>query len=57
VVVGFAAGHPVMLLVVPAGIILCGAATGIAQALQIGLRTHLLRVMGIEDDGSESPPE
>lgn len=56
IVVGFAAGHPIMLLVVPAGIILCGAATGIAQALQIGLRTHLLRFMGVEDEGGEPGP-
>jgi hypothetical protein len=40
--------HPILLLLVPAGIILCGAATGIAQALRIGLCTHLLRLMGIE---------
>jgi hypothetical protein len=45
--------HPILLLLVPVGIILCGAASGIAQALRIGLRTHLLRLMGI-DDGSGS---
>ena len=48
-VVGSAAGRPILLVVVPAGIIICGAATGIAQALQIGLRTHILRLMGIEE--------
>ena len=41
--------HPLLLLLVPVGIILCGAATGIAQALRIGLRAHLLRIMGIEE--------
>lgn len=56
-VVGFAVGHPVLLLVVPAGIILCGAATGIAQALRIGLRAHILRLMGVEDPGYNEPSE
>jgi hypothetical protein len=41
--------HPILLLLVPVGIILCGAATGIGQALRIGLRAHLLRLMGIEE--------
>ncbi len=43
-VVGFiaVAGYPMVLIAVPAGIILCGAATGIAKALDHGLRERLL---------------
>lgn len=40
----------VLLISVPAGIILCGAAQGIAAALDQGLRHHLLRHMNV-------PPE
>lgn len=46
-------GHPLLLLYLPAGIILCGAAKGVGEALQIGLRTKLLHLMGID----EEPPD
>lgn len=50
--VGYAAtGDLLVLLVVPAAIILCGAARGVGQALNIGLRYHLLRQMGVPDPG------
>lgn len=45
----YATGHPLLLLVVPAGIIVCGAARGISEALRIGLRARLLDLMGVED--------
>jgi hypothetical protein len=38
-----------LLLIVPGGIIICGAARGISEALRIGLRTRLLRWMGVDD--------
>lgn len=46
-VVGFiaVAGHPIVLIAVPAGIILCGAATGIANALEEGLRERILTLL------------
>jgi hypothetical protein len=54
VVLGVATGHPMMelsilLLIPPASIILYGAATGIAQGLQIGLRARLLRLLDVDD--------
>jgi hypothetical protein len=42
-------GHPLLALVVPGGIIVCGAARGIAEALRIGLRSKLLGLMGVHD--------
>ena len=44
-----ATGDPLLLLAVPAGIIVCGAARGIGEALRIGLRARLLELMGVED--------
>ena len=41
--VGVVTGHPIALLLVPVAIILCGAATGIGQGLQVGLRDLVLR--------------
>jgi hypothetical protein len=41
-------GTPLMLVTVPAGIILCGAATGIASALEEGLRLRVLGLMGVK---------
>jgi hypothetical protein len=40
---------PLLLLTVPAGMILCGAAAGIAAALEQGLRARLLRRLGVEE--------
>ncbi|HEY2912623.1 MAG TPA: hypothetical protein VGK21_04640 [Candidatus Angelobacter sp.] len=47
--VGFVAAgsHPLVLIVVPAGIIVCGAAFGIAKALEQGLQERLLAFMGV----------
>jgi hypothetical protein len=42
-------GTPLLLLTVPAGMILCGAAAGIASALEQGLRRALLRKLGVEE--------
>jgi hypothetical protein len=54
----FASDHPLLLLAVPAGIIVCGAARGVADALRIGLRSKLLELMGVEDpEAHESPPD
>jgi hypothetical protein len=47
----FADGHLVLLLLVPGGIIICGAASGVAEALQVGLRTKLLDLMGVAMPG------
>src|SRR5262249_29369501 len=43
--VGFVAfgSGPLLLITVPAGMVICGAAKGIAQALEDGLRDRLLR--------------
>lgn len=43
-----------LLVSVPAGIILCGAAQGIAAALDQGLRYHLLRIMNVPPDAGSS---
>ena len=46
-----AAGDPILLLVVvPTGIILTGAALGIADALRHGLRIYFLRLMRLDDE-------
>lgn len=54
----YASGHPILLLAIPAGIVVCGAAAGIADALRIGLRSRILDLMGVEDperrDGTSS---
>jgi hypothetical protein len=47
--VGYVEGHIVMILVVPAGIIIAGAARGVADALHIGIRAKLLAWMGVPD--------
>jgi len=57
----YATGDPLLLLAVPAGIVVCGAAHGLAEALRIGLRARLLQLMGVDDPAadrsdSESPP-
>lgn len=40
-----ATGDPVVLLTVPAGIVLVGAAVGVAEGLAIGLRARVLRAL------------
>jgi hypothetical protein len=55
----YATGDPLLLLAVPAGIVVCGAAHGLADALRIGLRAKLLQLMGVADpaaDRSDSEP-
>lgn len=48
--IGFAqTGDLIVLLIVPAGIIVCGAARGVGEALRIGLRSKLLARMGVDD--------
>lgn len=55
--VGYSAtGDLLVLLLVPAGIIVCGAARGIGDALRIGLRSKLLRLMGVDDPERNDPP-
>jgi hypothetical protein len=49
IAVGFLLGHPLIVVLVPAGIILCGAARGIAEALHVGLRARILQLMGVQD--------
>jgi hypothetical protein len=56
IVVGFAAGNPLMLVIVPAAIILCYGATGLGQGLQIILRTYALRLAGMEDQAPAEEP-
>jgi len=43
-----AAGHtPLVLITVPVGIVLCGAAAGVARALYTGLQYRILKLMGL----------
>ena len=44
-----ATGDPLLLIAVPLGIIICGAASGVADALRIGLRRKVLDLMGVPD--------
>jgi hypothetical protein len=48
---GFVAsgGTPLVLITVPAGMILCGAAAGFGRALEEGLRTRILSLMGVPE--------
>lgn len=48
-------GQPLLLLAVPAAIIVCGAAKGIAEALHIGLRARLLVWMDVDEPVNEHP--
>lgn len=51
-------GDPILLVTVPAGIIICGAAAGIADGLRVGTRYWILKLMGVPDaDHVEPPPE
>ena len=47
---------PMLLFAVPVGIILVGAARGIAQGLQEGLHEKILKLMGATDDASPEDP-
>lgn len=42
-------GEPLVVLAVPAGIIIIGAARGISDGLRIGLRSKVLKWMGVDD--------
>jgi hypothetical protein len=58
----YATGNPLLLLAVPAGIIVCGAAQGVAEALRVGLHTKLSaewessRRTNGADDAYSTPP-
>jgi hypothetical protein len=55
----YVTGDPLLLLTIPTGIIVCGAARGISQALEVGLRSKLLDLMNVEDPNAprdEPPP-
>ena len=45
----YVTGDPLLLLTIPTGIIVCGAARGVGQALEIGLRAKLLGLMNVDD--------
>ena len=51
-VVGLVASgsKPLVLIYVPLGIVLCGAATGIAKALSQGLHYRILKLLGLPED-------
>lgn len=51
----YATGDPLILVAVPAGIIICGAAAGVADALRIGLRARILEMMGVDDPDDVQP--
>lgn len=51
-----ATDEPLVLIATPLLIIVCGAAEGVAQALQIGLRSLVLKAMGIEDPTAPESP-
>ncbi len=40
---------PLLFITVPAGMIVCGAAMGVSEALQKGLRYKILKLMGVPD--------
>jgi hypothetical protein len=49
IALGAVSGRPLLLLYVPAGIILIGAARGIAEALHVGLRERILDRLGVTE--------
>ena len=51
--VGYLVGHPLLVFEVGGGMIVCGAARGVAEALRIGLRSKLLDLMGVDDPDRE----
>jgi hypothetical protein len=50
--VGFFMAHPLMIVLVPTGIIVGGAGRGIGHGLEISLKAKVLRLMGEEDEES-----
>jgi hypothetical protein len=54
----YVTGDPLLLLAIPTGIIVCGAARGVSQALEIGLRSKLLNLMNVSDPNAstDEPP-
>ena len=52
--VAFYMGHPIMIVVVPAGILLGYAVRGIGAGLEIGLRAKVLEWMGVDDPDKPS---
>jgi hypothetical protein len=56
-----ATGHPMMLVTVPAGIVVAGAAIGVgagaAAGLAEGIRHQLCRLMGVPEDHSDDPED
>jgi hypothetical protein len=50
----YVTGDPILLIVAAGGIIVCGAARGISDALRIGLRARLLELMGVDDPGKRA---
>lgn len=56
---GFVAsgGTPLVLITVPAGMVLAGAAAGIGKALEEGLRRKILTLMGVPDKPSKLEKE
>lgn len=57
VVAAYAFQEPLILIAVPAGMVICGAARGVAEALHIGLRARLLSWMGIPEPPSGEPSD
>jgi hypothetical protein len=53
----FGTHEPLLLIAVPFGIVLCGAARGVGDALRIGLRARLLDLMHVEDPERRDPPD
>jgi hypothetical protein len=51
--VAHVSGEPLLLVLTPVMVIVMGAATGISQALNVGLRYKLLRYMGVPTDTDE----
>jgi hypothetical protein len=45
----FGTDHPLILITLPAGIVICGAAIGVAEALRDGLRFKILKLLGLHD--------
>jgi hypothetical protein len=52
-IVAYSTHTPLLILFIPAGIILCGAAKGVAKALEEGLRRKILQMFGVTDEMPE----
>jgi hypothetical protein len=53
----YVTGDPVLLIVAAGGIIVGGAASGIGDALRVGLRAKLLELMGVDDPDRDRGPD